>query len=97
MEEYAGRMNEPLAIHIFGKVLSAVVFMHRKQILHRDIKGQFTACSLLLDLVQVQIILSSFKCCTLHVWFLQHVQYLALYSYFDTQVEMCFWTTQDSR
>ena len=41
VEEYAGQMehNEIRAIHVFGKVLSAVDFMHLQGILHRDIKG----------------------------------------------------------
>ena len=41
VEEYAGQMknNEIWAIHVLGKVLSAVDFMHSQLILHRDIKG----------------------------------------------------------
>lgn len=41
VEEYAGQMehNEIWAIHVLGKVLSAVDFMHFQGILHRDIKG----------------------------------------------------------
>ena len=41
VEEYAGQMehNEIQSIHVFGKVLSAVAFMHLQGILHRDIKG----------------------------------------------------------
>ncbi|KAJ7391780.1 hypothetical protein OS493_016067 [Desmophyllum pertusum] len=39
VEEYAGRMDELLVVHILGKVISAVEFMHSKRLLHRDIKG----------------------------------------------------------
>ncbi|RMX45000.1 hypothetical protein pdam_00021506, partial [Pocillopora damicornis] len=41
VEEYAGQMehNEIWAIHVLGKVLSAVDFMHLQGILHRDVKG----------------------------------------------------------
>lgn len=37
--EDVGKMQEPLACHIFSKVLSAVEFMHSQGIVHRDVKG----------------------------------------------------------
>ncbi|PFX15026.1 Mitogen-activated protein kinase kinase kinase 14 [Stylophora pistillata] len=42
VEEYAGEMNcnEIWALHILGKVLSGVEFIHSQRILHRDIKGR---------------------------------------------------------
>ncbi|XP_078376186.1 uncharacterized protein LOC144659591 isoform X2 [Oculina patagonica] len=55
VEEY-GRMNELLAVHILGKVISAVEFMHSQGILHRDIKGG----NVLLDETGHQVKLADF-------------------------------------
>ena len=40
VEEY-GKLHEVQAVHILGKVISAVKFMHSRRLLHGDIKGQF--------------------------------------------------------
>lgn len=39
VEEYR-KLSEGQALHILGKVISAVEFMHSQRLLHRDIKGQ---------------------------------------------------------